>query len=95
MEWAQEQKWSRKNLKEAKAALFPPFTPILASELINFMFAELHRGSEYFVGMAGAIFKCLNKHHFRTEMKYTLDRDFDKYSFMIPYFEKVLSDKKS
>ena len=67
---------------------------MLASELINFMFSELHRGAEYFISMAGVTFKCLDKQHFRTEMKYTLDRDFDKYSFMIPYFEKALSDNK-
>lgn len=93
MEWAKEQKWSRKNLKDAQEALMPPNTSFLAAEIINFMFSELHRGMEYISGMS-IVFKCLNKNHFRTEMRYALDRDFDKYSFIIPYFEKELSKKK-
>ena len=89
-EYLRVQGYESNMVKEAEEALLPPHMPEKTIIIWNFIYQELHRASRYLATMEKPIFQYLDKSYLREEMKDSLGMDFNKYSFIIPYFENAI-----
>lgn len=86
--------YGKKMAEDAKKALMPPDMPERTIEIWNFIYKEMHRASRYIPSMDKPIFQYLDKTYLRQEMKDSMGLDFNKYSFVLSYFEKAIIDNQ-